>query len=234
MPTQAELRRAWTPSCQKKHRTGLVELWLAVNAIMRRHAYKPRKGETFAANCRPVTGGNEPSFHAFMDDTTWETWTGVLVQTALATDFNSTTNPYGTHLVTDMPRAMVDEILAIRTNNGRPALAWGGYFKRHKDAMHYEVACFPADLATGLDPSTLPSPQQPPQQEEEDMFLVIGWEGGPALWYFYPAIGKKVTIPNLAALDEATKGKAFGGYQKMASDDVRAIPYLDPEKPPNS
>lgn len=73
-------------------------------------------------------------------------------------------------------------------------------------------------------------PPLPPPSQEEPMFYVIGWEGGPALWYFYPALGQKVDVPNQAALSEAMAGKGFGGFQKMTPEDVEAIPYLNPRK----
>ena len=43
-----------------------------------------------------------------------------------------------------------DEILAIRTKNGKQVWRWGGHYTTNRDAMHYEIVCTPADLATGI------------------------------------------------------------------------------------
>lgn len=217
---------------------------------MRAFSYRPRQGETYAANCRPVTGGSAPSFHAFMDDTTWTTWTGVVVQTALATDFNSSTNPYGSHLVTDMPRAMVDAICAIRTRNGVLAAAWGGYFKAHKDAMHYEVRCFPADLATGIDPTSVYQPAPPPEPDLEVLlmseFFIIFYgdapgpgDNTPARWAWWPGLGSpegngRKTFISGEAAPLFLRAKGYQGEILLQESEVKAIPYLDPAKNPAS
>jgi hypothetical protein len=50
-----------------------------------------------------------------------------------AIDINPGSNPYGTRLVTDMPR----EIAAVAAQYG---LGWGGSWKNIKDAMHFSAA----------------------------------------------------------------------------------------------
>lgn len=155
---QDELRADYAPKCEHHDVPGLTEAWLVVGGsggIMEANNYAPRDGETYAANCRAVTGGAKESMHALFGKGSWLTWTGVKVNTANATDFNSTTNPYGLVLHTDMPRVMVDAILAVRTNSGVQVFQWGGYFSAHKDAMHFEICCSKADLATGIDMATV-------------------------------------------------------------------------------
>jgi hypothetical protein len=44
----------------------------------------------------------------------------------IAADINPSRNPYGKELITDMPRAMVEEIEALRTNSGKQVFRWGG------------------------------------------------------------------------------------------------------------
>jgi peptidoglycan hydrolase-like protein with peptidoglycan-binding domain len=92
-------------------------------------------------NCRKITGGSGYSLHAY----------------GIAADLNWSTNPYGSRLVTDMPGAMIADIKAIRTNNGKQVFRWGGDYKGNKDAMHFEVICTPADLATGLQGGPTPT-----------------------------------------------------------------------------
>lgn len=161
MRSTAELRTLWAPPCQGPsakialHGTGVVyvrpaiiDAVLALNAVLVKWNYLTRKEDTGAYNCKPITGGTGYSLHAYK----------------IALDINWSTNPYGETLVTDMPRGMVDEILAIRTLGGKQVWRWGGDFKSVKDAMHFEICCSPRDLAMGLRGVPLPE-----KFEEDDM-----------------------------------------------------------------
>ncbi len=121
-----------------------VEAWNALSGILETHGYKADPndpGGPGAYNCRPITGGKGYSLHAY----------------GIAADINPAGNPYGRDLVTDMPRKMVDEIEALRTNSGKQVFRWGGDWDgdnieddRTFDAMHFEIAAAPADIATGI------------------------------------------------------------------------------------
>lgn len=163
MLTTAQLRKAWPQACGVPLTvTELVQgvriechaqITTAVRALglgMQAHGYVVRRGDTGAYNCRRITGGSGSSLHSH----------------GIAIDVNWNTNPYRKDnvLVTDMPRAMVKAILAIRTGNGQEVWGWGGNYRTVKDAMHYEIVCTPADLATGIDWSTV---QQPPLTRSE-------------------------------------------------------------------
>ena len=66
--------------------------------------------------CRAITGSTTiPSNHSW----------------GLAIDINAIHNPYGDHLVTDMPKWMPH----LWAQYG---FRWGGTYSGHKDAMHYE------------------------------------------------------------------------------------------------
>jgi hypothetical protein len=121
-----------------------VPAWLVLNDLLKKHGYATISGQTGAFNCRKITGGSDYSLHAY----------------GIAADINWQSNPYGKKLVTDMPPAMVAEIKAIRTINGAKVFRWGGDYSNNKDAMHYEIICTPADLATGLHPVAAPDPQK--------------------------------------------------------------------------
>lgn len=106
----------------------------SLGRVMHAHGYKVNRGDTGAYNLRVIAGTNRLSNHSW----------------GLAVDVNWSKNPYGPRLVTDMPKAMVDDILSIRTRNGKKVFRWGGNYSGKKDAMHFEVMVTPADLATGL------------------------------------------------------------------------------------
>lgn len=155
----SQLRSAWAPPCAASsfvtidlHGEGRVtvdprmrEAVQRLNDILIKWNYRTRKNDTGAYNCRQITGGSGYSLHAY----------------GIALDINWTTNPYGPNLVTDMPQGMVNEITALRTNNGKRVWEWGGSWSGNKDAMHYEADCAPADLATGIAGSTSPAPTPP-------------------------------------------------------------------------
>lgn len=166
MTTTATLRNWWHPPCKTKGDV-LVEAYEALDHCLRQHDYAPRKIDTGAYNCRRITGGTGYSLHAYAPGPPFTFWNGTRVTTALAVDLNWQTNPYGRTLITDMPRAMVADIKAIRTRNGRQVWRWGGDYRGNRDAMHYEVVCSPADLATGIDPRSLPTTPNPTPTEDD-------------------------------------------------------------------
>ena len=160
MLTTTQLRNAWGPPCAAAstrvtidlHGAGRITVdrrteaaFRALNACLKAHGYPTRRADTGAYNCRRITGGTGYSLHAY----------------GIAADLNWQTNPYGRSLKTDMPPAMRAAIKAIRTRNGRQVFGWGGDYRTNKDAMHFEVVCTPGDLATGIDPATVPGHRQP-------------------------------------------------------------------------
>lgn len=147
MTTTTQLREWWAPPCQgpfvkvELHGEGAVSVRpeilpavAALDACLKAHNYQTRRADTGAYNCRKITGGTKYSLHAY----------------GIALDLNWQSNPYGSVLVTDMPPAMVAAIKAIRTRNGRQVWRWGGNYSGNKDAMHFEIVCSPADIASGI------------------------------------------------------------------------------------
>lgn len=150
----AQLRAWWAPACKfagvtlSLHGTGRVHVdrrcadaVRALNACLVRWDYRTRKGDTGAFSCRPITGGDDWSLHAY----------------GIALDLNWLSNPYGRKLVTDMPAGMVGAILAIKTKAGLQVFRWGGHYSKNKDGMHFEVVLSPAQLAAGIDWRTVPT-----------------------------------------------------------------------------
>lgn len=195
MLTQGQIQAAWAPRCRgpwltiNLHGEGRVtvrpaigDAVLALDACLRRWDYRTRRADTGAYNCRLKTSGNGWSMHSY----------------ATAPDINWTTNPYSSRLRTDMPIDMVRAICAIRTRNGQQVWNWGGFWSGNKDAMHFEIVCRPSDIATGIDPSTVPggtasrpptstptpgpTPAAPDPQSEEDEMYARNTENG-EIWH---------------------------------------------------
>lgn len=156
------MRDGWGPPCRialgkfvfwtgvpvtidERYRFGFI----ALDAIFKAWNYRPRgvserypTGETWAYNCRRITGGSGYSLHAW----------------GCAVDVNSTTNPYGKYLITDMPRDMIEAILAVRTMDDHQVWGWGGNYTGNKDAMHFDPQAYPHEIATGINFATVRRP----------------------------------------------------------------------------
>lgn len=154
------LRREWAPACTNKGPVYL-DAYAALDAVFRHHGYRPTAPDCGAYSCRAITGGTGYSLHSYGPGDPFTFWTGLTIATSLAVDINWQDNPYGPRLVTDMPRAMVDDVLRVRTRNGQQVWRWGGDYRTNKDAMHFEIVCGPRDLGTGIDQTTLPSARPP-------------------------------------------------------------------------
>ena len=156
---------AWGPACDRApkatvtiapgvdrlvHRDA-VPAFEALAAILAAHRYAVRPADTGAYNCRATTGGTSPSLHSW----------------PIAIDVNWNTNPFRPSgpLVTDMPRALVDAVLAVRTKRGVRVWEWGGDWSRPKDAMHFGLVCSRSELGAGIDWATVrqrrPDPKKP-------------------------------------------------------------------------
>ena len=220
----SQLRAAWDPPCNSSafvtvdlHGEGrvtvdrrIVDAVHALDACLRAWNYATRQADTGAYNCRQITGGGGYSLHAY----------------GIALDINWQSNPYGPNLITDMPRGMVDDICAIRTNNGKRVWEWGGSWSGNKDAMHYEIDCTPADIATGIvgGPSAPPE-QTEPQPGEITMFIAIDSVAlcclaGQVLFTFPDGQGYKQSIqgsPNVPQLvvGNETPMEARGEFYKQ-------------------
>lgn len=158
MTKTSELRVLWAPPCsgpwakislngqgKVSVRPAITEAVKALNSSLIAFNYVTRAHDTGAFNCRPIASSGLPSLHSY----------------GIALDINWQTNPFQRKLKTDMPREMVNAILAIRTNNGRQVWGWGGNYSGNKDAMHYEIVCSPRDLATGINWSTVKGRETP-------------------------------------------------------------------------
>ena len=157
-----------------------VEAWKACAAVLAAHGYVIRTSDTDSYNCRTITGGTGKSLHAY----------------GIALDINWQTNPYIDHsgerdvrfspkasqdaraldvkqavADTDMTPAMIADVLAIKTKDGKRVFEWGGNWRTVKDCMHFEMDVGPADLASGIDWSTVNGSHDPPFDTATDAAL---------------------------------------------------------------
>jgi hypothetical protein len=119
-----------------------IRAFRALGRIMVRRGYVIRRDVTGCYNCRPITGGTAPSAHS----------------QAIALDVNWDTNPYRLDkVVTDVPRALVEEVQSLTTDQGVKAFRWGGDWdgrpdtrQSNYDAMHWEIICTPEEMRAGF------------------------------------------------------------------------------------
>jgi hypothetical protein len=217
MLTTAELRAVWAPACDVPLRTvelvqgvrvtcheRAVTAVKALGRVLEAHGYVVRAGDTGAYNCRAITHGRGHSLHAY----------------GIAVDINWNTNPFRSDnvLVTDMPQVMVRNILRIRTLGGRNVWRWGGRFRTVKDAMHYEIVCTPAELATGIDWETVHQPPLKPEAPHR-WPLVRRGDRGPAVERLHDLLG--VAVPGAAGYG------MFGPLTEAAVREYQALHGLD-------
>lgn len=170
MATTTAIRSWWAPPCTGPFvkvalygrgvvsvRPEIVDATHALSSCFEAHKYQTRAADTGAYNCRVITGGSGYSLHAY----------------GVAIDVNWLSNPYGSALVTDMPKALIADVKAIRTRNGKQVWRWGGDYTGNRDAMHFETVAHPNDLATGIDPATLPRAKPAPSPLPKDPFMAL-------------------------------------------------------------
>jgi hypothetical protein len=155
--TTEQLRQAWGPPCKITPVHLLLwsgakveieqrcqQAFRALDCVLQAYRYHVRSGDTGGQNCRPITGGTLHSLHSY----------------GIAVDLNWNTNPYRAdgRLVTDMPITMLGDIRKIRTRDKATVFRWGGDYIGIKDAMHFEILVTPAELARGIDWTTVRMP----------------------------------------------------------------------------
>jgi hypothetical protein len=212
------LRRAWAayhcagermvPLKLLSHRTPVnpltVDAFTALGAALLATGYQARS--TWVYNCRSIrqvdpTRQPQASLHAY----------------GLAVDIDPKWNPHRRHVTepiryspattleqriadvaasragTVFTPAQVAAVEAIRTVDGLQVFTWGGRWRDSHDAMHFQIAVTPAELARGLAPAGSPPPgeaagemetceawenESPAEAEYEYEYLDAGEQGG--------------------------------------------------------
>ena len=177
----SEQRRNWAAyECRRDKMTSIrfgpdqilvapptVDAWQALANVLQADGYDIRTPDTDSYNCREIKGGGGRSLHSY----------------GIALDINWDTNPFQRtpdhrsvvfsnkatqreraedvrlgRADTDMTPALINDVLAIRTANGKRVFEWGGNWTSIKDTMHFEIDVTPEDLVTGIDQSTVKRP----------------------------------------------------------------------------
>ena len=152
-----------------KMRRELVPALDALDAVMEHHGYRPRSGECYGHWYRTIRGGSKVSTHGLGVGIDFNApangmvrrhggtkYRGPKVGKAAADHLRRHGWPDGT--VTDMPAAMVADIMALQTVDGVPLWRSLGLMTGPTaDAMHFQICATPEQLARGIDPTSLPS-----------------------------------------------------------------------------
>jgi lysozyme family protein len=177
MLSSAEMRKAWKAyeaAPEKMVPTSFgdvsrpvapetVDAWRALNSVISAHGYKVRAGDTGTYSDRDIAGTKLKSLHAYgvALDLNWNTNPVVnnpkqpVRFSSKATQADRAQDVRDGIADTDMTRQMVDDILAIRTNDGQRIFDWGGGWKSKIDTMHFEIDVAPTDLEAGVNSSTV-------------------------------------------------------------------------------
>jgi len=175
MASSSQLRAWWTADkCKPARLTRVpllgytrpvagrsVEAWDAWSRVLEAKGYDAVSVGTF--NCRLIGGSTRYSLHSY----------GIAVDVdpyALGNPFRVPTGPVWD--ITKFTRVQVEAVEAIRSNNGAVVWQWGGRWRK-ADTMHWQINCQPADLATGIDWSTVDATQPPPSVDEEDTMPLL-------------------------------------------------------------
>lgn len=222
--TTSWLRQQWAPACQVKQAHNIIEAYAALDVAFKAFGYKPKSGQTGARNCRRITGGSGYSLHAYYagdpDEGNHYTFhSGVRLYVGVAVDINWRDNPYGRPLRTDMPLRMVQAIERIRTNDGEQVWRSGRYWST-PDPMHYQINVSPAELASGIDWTTVPgnTPEDNNTDPEDDSMMNLIQNGG-HVYAQHGVFAVHINAPsNLTELQQA--GLAKPGEAIDVSDEV--------------
>ncbi len=137
----------------------LVDSFLGLASVFHLHGYAFRElaGGTLA--CRNIGGSAQWRIdRQVREQKPWAT----SLHIGQALDINPSKNRYTRSVgliqwgrQTDLPKALIRDVEAIKTKAGKRALEWGGRWWNVKDAMHFENDLTRSELAVGIDRSTI-------------------------------------------------------------------------------
>lgn len=129
----------------------VAPVFAGLASVMLFHGYLFREISGGSYNPRNITGAPRAKIHEQVRQQ-YPLATSIHAHGG-AVDLNPSKNPYGSYK-TDMPRAFVKDVQAIRLVGGAPALVWGYSFK---DPMHWQATGGPNRSAyvRGVDTATV-------------------------------------------------------------------------------
>lgn len=139
-----------------------AEAFHALSTVFQAYNYAFREHAGGSVSCRKITGGTRTSLHAH----------------GVAMDINPSKNAYRKTALrgliqwgrqTDMPKAMINDIEAIKTRSGARVFLWGGRWNTIKDPMHFQINVPQTVLETGIDWTTVRVEPVVAIEEEEIM-----------------------------------------------------------------
>ena len=135
----------------------------ALAAVMLYHNYQFREMSGGTLSCRKIAGSTKTSLHAH----------------GVAVDFNPSKNPFTWKLTTDMPDAMIDDMLKnIVTVDNRPVTSWGGNWLFRKDPMHFQPSQVSrTQLEKGIDFTKVPGWDNYLAWENGEQMITLGDTG---------------------------------------------------------
>jgi len=116
------------------------DAWKAAEMALIASGYPPAK-IVGSYNCRRIAGSTGYSLHSYR----------VALDIDPALNFRERVLHWGRHKLT---RTQANRLEAIRTVNGKQVF-YAGWRFRHHDPMHFQLACSPADIMTGINWGTV-------------------------------------------------------------------------------
>jgi peptidoglycan hydrolase-like protein with peptidoglycan-binding domain len=147
-----------------------VDAFHALASVLLSHGYQIRVDDTDSYCCRAIKGGTGRSLHSYgiAVDVNWDT--NPFKETPDSRNVRFSDKPTQQeraqdvklgHADTDMTPEMINDVRAIKTNNGKSVFEWGGNWTTLKDTMHFELDVTPADLQTGIDWNSVKKSREP-------------------------------------------------------------------------
>lgn len=139
-----------------------LEAFAALAAVFLHHRYAFEETAGGTVSCRNITGAS--TYRINLQISCQCPKATSLHLHGIALDINPSRNRYrvtsGGGVIqwgrqTDLPKALIADIEAIRTKTGKKVFEWGGRWWNIKDPMHFEVDLLRSELEAGIDRTTV-------------------------------------------------------------------------------
>ena len=217
----------------------LLDSFVGLASVFLAHNYPFEEMAGGTVSCRNITGAKATAIERQIREQ--KAYATSLHAHGLATDINPSRNRYRrvSGLIqwgrqTDMSKAMVRDVEAIKTKAGKRALEWGGRWTNSKDPMHFENDLTRAELDAGINRTTIKGLADylafaggggapPTNPDEEEQMLKRGDKGN--------AVGRIQTALkswNPDALPKFGVDKDYGGETEAWVRNYQTAANLEP------